>query len=420
MKIAKCKMKDPAIPAGGSRPRGPLVLCPFTTILLQMIRRFLRGTILLALVCAGAGPTSAPTFDDAAAAAHGMATLELIRQRMTLPDGSGLFAQEIHPADPSFKLTGADCWSAGVQLTALTAAARLDPQKYQPQVRRLVDALNEHYWSDTNGIGGYDDGPHPKPPDRYYDDNAWVVLGLIEAYEVGHDPKDLDRASATLRYVLSGEDDQLGGGLYWRELAKESKNTCSNAPGIAAALRVYTYTHDRSQLDAAIRLYRWTVKHLRDDRDYLYYDNLTLAGHLSDKKWSYNTALMIRSGCLLYDVTGDATYLHDAEHSAASAVAKWVDPATGTFADPSYFAHLLADALLDLSARDHDPRWAAIDHQAIAWVWANLRDPAGFFPERWGRRLHGPVRIARLINQASAARAFLRAAWPDAPPSPAH
>ncbi len=207
-----------------------------------------------------------------------------------------------------------------MQLTALTAAARLDPGRYRADVRRCVDALNDQYWSDANGIGGYDDGPHPKPPDRYYDDNAWIALGLVEAYEVTHEQRDLDRAAATLRYVLSGEDDKLGGGLYWQERTKASKNTCGNAPGIAAAVRVYTYTHDRSQLDTAVRLYRWTVKNLRDDRDGLYYDNLSLTGKLSPHKFTYNTALMIRSGCLLYDATGDAAYLHDAQRSAASSV----------------------------------------------------------------------------------------------------
>ena len=379
-----------------------------------MFNRIYRsGVLTLALTCLAAGPATGPAFDPAAAAAHGMGTLDLIEQRLSLPDGRGLYAQEIRPADPAFHPVAADCWSAGVQLTALTAAARLDPGRYRADVRRFVDALDDQYWSDANGIGGYDDGPHPKPPDRYYDDNAWIALGLVEAYEVSHEQRDLDRAAATLRYVLSGEDDKLGGGLYWRERKKESKNTCGNAPGIAAAVRVYTYTHDKSQLDAAVRLYRWTVKNLRDDSDGLYYDNLSLSGKLGAHKFTYNTALMIRSGCLLCDATGDAVYLHDAQRSAASAVSRWVRP-DGTIADPSYFAHLLAESLLDLSARDHDPRWAAADHDAVGYVWSAERGPAGFFPERWDRPQHGPVKIVRLINQASAARLLLRAAWPEA------
>ncbi len=365
----------------------------------------------LALACSAGRPATAPAFDPAATAAHGMDALDLIRARMALPD-RGLFAQEIHPSDPAFRPVAADCWSAGVALTALAAGARLAPQRYTADVRRFVDMLNREYWSEYAGIGGYDDGPHPKEPDRYYDDNAWVALGLVEAYEVTHEQRDLDRAAATLRYVLSGEDDKLGGGLYWRELHKESKNTCGNAPGIAAAVRVYTYTHDKSQLDAALRLYKWTVKHLRDETDGLYFDNLKLDGTLSDHKWTYNTALMIRSGCLLYDATGDAGYLHDAQRSATAAVGKWVRPETGAMAEPSYFAHLLAESFLDLSARDHDPAWAAADHRLADLVWSTERDPAGCFPEKWGRPVTRPLPVVRLINQASAARLLLRAAWP--------
>ena len=310
------------------------------------------------------GPTTGPVFDAATSAAHGRDALDLTRRRMFLPDRR-LYVQDIRPADADFKPVAADCWSVGVQLTALTAAAKVDPATYAPSVRQYVDAIDHDYWSDFHGIGGYDDGPHPKPPDRYYDDNAWIALGLVEAYEVTHDRRDLDRAAATLKYVLSGEDPTLGGGLFWRENPKASKNTCSNAPGIAAAVRVYTYTHDKARLDAAVRLYRWTVAHLRDEHDGLYFDTVQVSGKLHDFKWTYNVALMIRSGCLLYDATGDAAYLRDARRSDAAAVAKSVDPATGVIADPSHFAHPLAESLLDLSARDHDLRWAAVDHRSV-------------------------------------------------------
>jgi rhamnogalacturonyl hydrolase YesR len=368
--------------------------------------------MVLGTMCIAAGPATAPRFDSATATAQGMAAVDLLN-RFKLPGGNGLFAEDIHPADPLYKSTPAFCWSVGVQLTALTAAARLDSEKYLPGVRQCVDTLNGQYWSEINGIGGYDDGPHPRPPDRYYDDNAWIALGLVEAYQVDHDPRDLNRAILTLKYVLSGEDTKLGGGLYWREIQKETKNTCSNAPGIAAVMRVYSCTHDPAQLGAAVRLYAWTVKHLRDDRDGLYYDNLSLTGRLSKMKWSYNTALMIRSGCLLYRATGDVTYLHDAQQSAASAVSKWIDPATGAFHDPSYFAHLLGEALLELSSSDQDPKWAAVDEGAVEWEWAHQRDVAGYFPERWGTPIREPLKVVRLINQASAARALLRAAWPE-------
>ena len=374
---------------------------------------------MLLLLGIAAGPTSAPTtapmLSDPTAA--GRAALDRIRKKMFLP-ASQLYAQAIHPDDSTFAPEPSDCWSAGVQLTALTAAARVDPRTYLAPLRDYVAALHRAYWCVDHGIGGYNCFPASNPPDRYYDDNAWIALGLIEAYEVTHDPQDLQQAELTLHFVLSGEDPRLGGGVFWRERDRATKNTCSNAPAVAAALRVYRYTHDPTLLATARRIYRWTVQHLQDQHDGLYFDGLALDGTLHKKKWSYNTALMIRSGCLLARATGDPGYLRDAERSAASAVARWVDPATGVIHDPSYFAHLLAESLLDLSGQDHDPRWAAVDRRAIRVLATAGCDPNGFYPERWDGRLSGPLPVVRLINQASAARAFFRAAWDDPSLSP--
>src|SRR5207248_297258 len=104
--------------------------------------------------------------------------------------------------------------------------AQLEPQKYADPLGSYADAL-QVYWTEHKGIGGYDVLPGPKPADRYYDDNEWVVLALVEAYEATRDVKYRNRAEATFRFVLSGEDDKLGGGLYWQENKLESKNACS-------------------------------------------------------------------------------------------------------------------------------------------------------------------------------------------------
>ena len=359
----------------------------------------------LSLLLSAAGPA----FDPNAAEIHGRDTIDLIRKTMPLP-GTDLYAQEIKPAEKDFKLAPDDCWAAGVQLSALTAAARVDPDRYLTDVKKFAAGLDT-FRSTVNGIDGYDDGPHPKPPDRFYDDNAWIALAMTEAYELTHDPKDLDRAKVALTFTLSGEDDKLGGGLYWRELAKESKNTCGNAPAIVAAVRIFTITHDPKLLETAVRLYKWTRAKLLDNRDGLYFDNINLAGKIAHKKWTYNSALMIRAGAVLFDATGDKTYLADAEQTAAAAVGKWCDPATGAIRDPACFAHLLAESFLELSARDHDTKWADADHRAVDYLWNQNRDPAGYFPEHWDTHPDAPVADVRLIDQASAGRAFLRAAW---------
>ena len=82
---------------------------------------------------------------------------------------------------------------------------------------------------------------------------------------------------------------------------------------------------EKDLLDAAIRIYDWTKRVLRDPSDKVYWDNATY-DYENDKenivtwKFTYNSGTMIWAGKLLYEATGDETYLQDAEETAAGAL----------------------------------------------------------------------------------------------------
>lgn len=331
----------------------------------------------------------------------GEETLEAISKDLGLPERK-LYAEK--GADPAVPLDPAFMWGAGVQLSALAAAAQADPQEYLAPLRSYADAL-QVYWTEHDGIGGYDVLPTPKPVDRYYDDNVWVVLALAETFEVTEDPVYLDRAEATFRFVLSGEDEKLGGGIYWHEQSRDSKNTCSNAPAIVAALRLYQLTQEPHYLETARRLYDWTNAHLQDE-DGLYWDNIKLDGEIDERKYSYNTALMIRANSLFHAVTGEARYLAEAQRIARAAEAKWVVPETGGIADGGRFAHLLLESFLAVHERDADPHWLEIVRDALTYVHEHVRDPNGRYASRWDRSVSEPLKEFMLLDQASAARAY--------------
>ena len=62
-------------------------------------------------------------------------------------------------------------------------------------------------------IPGYEPAPtRGNGNDKYYDDNAWLVITFLEAYETTRDPRYLTRADETLKFVLSGWDEKGGGG----------------------------------------------------------------------------------------------------------------------------------------------------------------------------------------------------------------
>lgn len=333
----------------------------------------------------------------------GAETLADIKQDFWI-ERRGLYANEVDPDEPT---RPAYMWGAGVQLTALAAAARVDPQQYSRQLTDYADAL-EQYWFAQSDVGGYNVLPRMRSAERYYDDNAWIVLAQIEIFSVTGDRKYLDRAATTMRFVMSGEDDKLGGGIYWREKDCDTKNTCSNAPAIVGALRLYQLTEDPEYLAAAERLYDWTKSKLQDD-DGLYFDNIRLDGRVDRRKFTYNTALMIRGNCLLHEVTGDDEYLALAERMAQSAAERWIDAETGAIRDTGKFAHMLLEALLAVDVRKGQPSWRDVVRNSLEYVHEHTLDENGRYSSRWyrsRRRRRWRRDSFQLIDQASAARAY--------------
>jgi hypothetical protein len=364
-----------------------------------------KALFAIALLCVVCGPSRAA---ELSLVERGHATMDLI-DRCLRTDRGWVYHQEVKPYDAKFGPGPAYNWALGIQLSAINAGARLDRGRYRPKLDEIVKLL-DLYWIEADGIGGYADSFRPKKADRYYDDNAWVVLALLESYELTRDRSLLDRARKAADYVFSGEDEALGGGLYWREMEKKSKHTCSNAPGIVCALRLHEVTGDARYIPIARRLYAWTNATLQDPSDGLFWDKKSVKGELDKTKWSYNSALMIRANCLLFDHTKDAQYLGEAQRIATSAAARWIKP-DGRISDHSYFGHLLAEALLELGARDNDPRWPQLVERTADFVWGPNRDAVGAHPERWDA-VPGEKKVEKiqLMPQASAARLFFRLA----------
>ena len=99
--------------------------------------------------------------------------------------------------------------------------------------------------------------------DRFYDDNQWIAIACIDAYNRTKQQHYLDIAEMIYRFMMTGYDSISGGGLYWKEGDKTTKNTCSNGPGILIALQLYKITSNKNYLDTALVLYNWTNAHLQ-------------------------------------------------------------------------------------------------------------------------------------------------------------
>lgn len=240
-------------------------------------------------------------------------------------------------------------WGNGVMFSALVAASRHD-KRYRPIQRDFFEALDA-YWDVKVKIPGYEPARTQGGSDKYYDDNAWMVLTFLEAYEVTKEAKYLKRAEETLDFVLSGWDDQAGGGIWWHEKHKEGdKNTCVNAP---AALGCFRLARWKKEPEAAKwnaegeKIVVWTVKTLQGENG-LFWDNIDVAsGQINKGQLTYNSALMLRNFISLHTRTAKQFYLDEALRMGKAANGL-LDQGKKMYRDPLKWSHLMIEADLEL------------------------------------------------------------------------
>jgi uncharacterized protein YyaL (SSP411 family) len=305
-------------------------------------------------------------------------------------------------------------WGNGVQFRVLVQAAHYDPATYQPTLEAFSNGVMDYWDNDPigspPGFNAYCSGPGGT--DKYYDDNAWMVLGYIEAYQSTHDPKYLQRARETQDFVFSGWDDKLGGGIYW-SLKHLSKNTCDNAPAAVAALRL-GILGSPEQTQRGNQTVTWVDKTLKAS-DGLYWDAINLNGSIGKTEWTYNSALMIEAFVTQFETQGNHASLKEAERCANESITKWQDRVTGRFDNDSNFTHLLCESLLMLYQVDHNVRYLDAVRRHAAYGYRHVRDVAdGGYYDHWDAKTYTPGERKSLLEQASDADLFwLLTPYPD-------
>lgn len=296
-----------------------------------------------------------------------------------------------------------------LQATGDSAYVRLIDSRVLPGIDRYRDTLHrpEGYASYINTAA---------PSDRFYDDNVWLGIDLAELYMLTCRQDYLDRAERIWQFVSSGMDAELGGGIYWCEQRKESKNTCSNAPGAVLALSLYAATGLPEYLRQGRELYDWTRRQLRDPEDGLYFDNRRLDGQLGRAKFSYNSGQILQAAVMLYRMTCDPQYLQQAREIAAAAVRRFFDG--GTAPGDSFpllgrgnvwFQAVMMRGFYELWLADGNPEYMLLFVRNLDHAWHRMRDPAtGLFGEDWSGA--DPQAKKWLLNQAAMVELYALAA----------
>lgn len=270
-----------------------------------------------------------------------------------------------------------------------------DPsKKYLAPVMKAID----QYYSAKPPVPGYQAMVYKEKVDsRFYDDNEWVAITAMDAYNRTHKKEYLKISETIYRFLLSGHDNVGGGGFYWQEGKKGGKNTCSNGPAILVALQLYKANHKKAYLDTAVVTYNWTKQHLLAPNG-VYCDNIRLPSMKVDSAYfTYNAGTMMQSAVLLYNITKDKKYLDDAESVAQASIKHFYrhNKLPGGY----WFNAVLLRGCIELYKVDKNKAQLQYFIDDADRIWANEKDD---------RNLLGHGKTKSLIDQAAMLEIYSR------------
>ena len=299
----------------------------------------------------------------------------------------------------------------------MSGVALLNKLGYDVDYKAKVDRF-QGYWRTSGlvGVGGYGSQTNGTAGggDRFYDDNSIVGLNLVEAYRQLKDPVYLQRCAAIVQFLLSGEDNVLGGALWWCEGQKNkpgvddsNKPACANGYAQWFLTSYYDICPDGEKagvLALAKRLYQWEYANLRDPEDNVYWNSKGADGVINRTKWTYNSGAMIAAGVRLYKITGEEHYLKEAQATADGAYNYFVRSRSGInlcypLNDP-WFTIKLVRSYIELEPYHKAcSRYIEVFVADLERAWKDARNDRGLFSEDWSGKNKNPDRDKSLLMQ---------------------
>lgn len=290
-------------------------------------------------------------------------------------------------------------WPLCAYIQAANEMEALEPKKKYMQP---VEQAMAQYYRAIPPFPGYQDYVvKEKMSTLFYDDNQWIAIAFMDAYNRNHQKKYLDTSKMIYRFMMGGLDTVAGGGIYWREKDKTTKNTCSNGPGVLVALQLYKATNDKQYLKAALDIYNWTKSHLQAP-DGVYYDNIKIPSmQLAKATYTYNTGTMLQSAALLYNITKDKQYLDEAQRVAKAGRAHFFK--NGRLPGEYWFNAVMLRGYVELYKIDKNKDWLNFFEQDANAIWETERNDQNLLGTKTGKRLidqAAMIEIYAVLEQA--------------------
>lgn len=190
-----------------------------------------------------------------------------------------------------------------------------DPRRatYADYMSKWYDNRGNNYGNPYLGSYGFGNG--------FTDDSEWIILTLIRMYEITGVQKYLDAAAATYKETVIARwtYDENGGGIRWSLTEANSKNACSNGPGVLCAMRLWANMPEGAERDQyladAKRVYNWLSSTLYNPLTGAVADHMA-NGSIAGGPLTYNQGTFLGAAHELYKATGDAKYMTDAARAA--------------------------------------------------------------------------------------------------------
>ncbi len=277
--------------------------------------------------------TAQQTWADRAGAAYGA-----LQKHFYFDDGSGLYGMR---GALGRRGRSATAWEFGRALIGTLALAGIPPQVIGPELHSaylsaVEDRLRalELYWDSSSNPPGYHGRPVP-PIDsggaKYYDDNAWLGLALLQHHRMTGSPSSLSAAEAVYAFVYPGGWDATSsepypGGLFWVQqgiaagLTNHDRTCTSNAPNAEIAFQLAELLPGEAAalLEAGAAIQDWVWESLYDPNSGLLFDKVNGDGTLDTTLRTYNQGAAIAANVARHRATGATSYLSQAEKLAAA------------------------------------------------------------------------------------------------------
>jgi hypothetical protein len=262
--------------------------------------------------------------------------------------------------------------------------------------------------------------------DRYYDDNAWVGLALVQLERLRPGAGRIERARELFRFAVSGWDPRADvpspGGVFWVEQGRgigaknHDRNTVSNAPNAELGLHLAELTGAPVHGPGSIGpedMYEWVNASLDASgggdvaATGLFWDKRRGDDTLDEALWSYNQGSMVGANVLLHRAAGKRLpeYLFRAEAIARKALRQYAGG--GLERQPAAFNAIFFRNLLLLheATGEAELRTQIIDAMRAYTdrAWSERRDRRD--------RFHFSRRRVTLLDQSAMVQLLALLAW---------